>query len=134
MDLLTLDLASTVTADVGAVLSQRFFSTCRAVDVAAASTAVLEAGGDESYGLPRVLEALLRPPGGATTCRSCRWPSTRPTRERVGFNGDITLHAERWRAAIDGGEAPSDVGRRLARKTLLSVAGLVSMHDQMWTS
>ena len=51
VDLLTLDLASAVAADVGAVLSQRFLSTCRAVDVAAASTAVLEAGGDESYGL-----------------------------------------------------------------------------------
>ena len=51
VDLLTLDLASAVAADVGSVLSQRFFSTCRAVDVAAASTAVLEAGSDESYGL-----------------------------------------------------------------------------------
>ena len=133
VDLLTLDLASAVAADVGAVLSQRFFSTCRAVDVAAASTAVLEAGGDESYGLRVFLKHYcvhLAGPRRADPVGGYR-PDRRAAR---GFNGDIALHAERWRAAIDGGEAPSDVGRRLARKTLLAVAGLVSMHDRIWTT
>ena len=51
-----------------------------------------------------------------------------------GLNGDIAVHAERWRVALD--EVPGDaaLGRRIARKSLLAVAGLVSVHDHTWTT
>ena len=109
VDLLTLDLASAVAADVGSVLSQRFFSTCRAVDVAAASTAVLEAGSDESYGLRVFLKHYcvhLAGPRRADPVHGYR-PDRRAAR---GFNGDIALHAERWRAAIEGARRPATSG------------------------
>jgi hypothetical protein len=39
------------------------------------------------------------------------------------------LHAARWRHALAAGDEPRRLGRQLARKTLLAVAGLVSIHD-----
>jgi hypothetical protein len=108
VDLLALDLASAVAADVGAVLSQRFLSTCRAVDVAAASTAALEPGSDESYGLRVFLKHCCVHLAGprADPVRGYR-PDRRAAR---GFNGDIALHAERWRAAIGGARRPATSG------------------------
>jgi hypothetical protein len=51
-----------------------------------------------------------------------------------GFNGDIAQHAQRWRSELDGGRNPVELSRHLARKTLLAVAGLVSVHDATWTT
>lgn len=51
-----------------------------------------------------------------------------------GFNGDIGRQARRWRAELGAGADPAVLGRRLARKTLLAVAGLVSVHDGTWTT
>lgn len=39
----------------------------------------------------------------------------------------------RWRAAL-GRDDPSDLSRRIARKSLLALAGLVSVHDGTWTT
>jgi hypothetical protein len=50
------------------------------------------------------------------------------------FNGDIAQHAARWRDALAAGGEPRRLGRQLARKTLLAVAGLVSIHDATWTT
>jgi hypothetical protein len=51
-----------------------------------------------------------------------------------GFNGDVAQHLQRWRRALDAGEPPPELARRVARKTLLAVAGLVSVHDGIWTT
>jgi hypothetical protein len=51
-----------------------------------------------------------------------------------GFNGDIAEHAARWRDALAAGAEPRRLGRQLARKTLLAVAGLVSVQDATWTT
>jgi hypothetical protein len=51
-----------------------------------------------------------------------------------GFNGDIGQHARRWQAELRAGHDPQVIGRRLARKTLLAAAGLVSIHDVIWTT
>jgi uncharacterized protein len=52
-----------------------------------------------------------------------------------GFNGDIARHHRRWRQALESGTAAGDLlGVRAARKTLLAVAGLVSVHDRTWTT
>ena len=51
-----------------------------------------------------------------------------------GFNGDIAVHAQRWAAELSRGADAGVLGRRLVRKTLLAVAGLVSVHDSCWTT
>ncbi|GGU30564.1 hypothetical protein [Nocardioides albus] len=50
-----------------------------------------------------------------------------------GFNGDIDRLLRRWRAALSRDDA-SNLSRRVARKSLLAVAGLVSVHDGTWTT
>ena len=35
---------------------------------------------------------------------------------------------------LDGASDPAGLGRRIARKTLLAVAGSVSVHDHIWTT
>jgi uncharacterized protein len=71
------------------------------------------AGQDHAHGLPRF-------PADARAAR--------------GFNGDIAQHAARWQDALAAADDPRRLGRRLARKTLLAVAGLVSIHDATWTT
>ncbi len=51
-----------------------------------------------------------------------------------GFNGDIDRHVRRRAEALDLGDDAAVLGRRIARKTLLAVAGLISLHDHCWTT
>jgi hypothetical protein len=51
-----------------------------------------------------------------------------------GFNGDIAIHAERWRLTLDAGGDHAELARRLAGTSLSDVAGLVSIHDGTWTT
>lgn len=51
-----------------------------------------------------------------------------------GFNGDIGHHTRRWRTALGASEDPGRVAQRMARKSLLAVAGLVSIQDRTWTT
>jgi len=51
-----------------------------------------------------------------------------------GFNGDIAQHVQRWRNALEADEDAGLVAQRMARKSLLAVAGLVSVHDHTWTT
>jgi len=56
-----------------------------------------------------------------------------------GFNGDIGLCLDDWRATLTGAEASeasliTALGRRVARKTLFAAASLVSHYDSTWTT
>jgi hypothetical protein len=51
-----------------------------------------------------------------------------------GFNGDIARHLERWTSALEGDADVSRLGTRIARRTLLAVAGLVSLRDATWST
>jgi uncharacterized protein len=52
-----------------------------------------------------------------------------------GLNCDIAQHYRRWRQGLESGTAAADLlGVRAARKTLLAVTGLVSVHDRTWTT
>ncbi|WP_420176090.1 nucleotidyltransferase domain-containing protein [Luteococcus sp. OSA5] len=56
-----------------------------------------------------------------------------------GFNGDFAAVLGRWRTALsDAGpgfpDATSALARRVGRKTLFSVASMVSVHDCTWTT
>jgi len=79
---------------------------------------VLLAGPDRHAALPRA----------AADARAAR-----------GFNGDIDRHYRGWRTALHSEPRGRhldivSLGRRVARKTLLAVAGLVSVHDATWTT
>lgn len=76
----------------------------------------------------------------AETCRGVEISSTEggdfagDRRAARGFNGDLGRHIIRWRHALDSGEDPGPVAQLMARKSLLAVAGLVSIHDRTWTT
>ena len=133
VDLLTIGLSSTTAAQIGLVLSRQFSDLCRAVEVAAAQPSDFAGEGDEAYGgrvfLRHYCIHLVGPdrhsalPDFPADARAAR-----------GFNGDIAAHVRRWRLELEDGRDVRELGRRLARKTLLAVAGLVSVHDHTWTT
>jgi uncharacterized protein len=116
-----------VDAGVGEELSRRFAGLCRGVEIAAAQPSDYVGDSDEAYGnqvfLRHYCVQLSGPP---RTDLSARYPAD--ARAARGFNGDIARHARRWRRDRN---VPA---HRVARKTLLAVAGLVSVHDRTWTT
>ena len=131
VDLLTVGLPDA--AAVGQRLSARYASLCRGVEIAAATAADLDGDTDAAYGFrvflrhycvhlagPDPSAALPAFPAGARAAR--------------GFNGDIAWHCRRWQQRLESGPVPADLGIRAARKTLLAVAGLVSVRDRTWTT
>ena len=131
VDLLTVDLPDAAAA--GQRLSARYASLCRGVEIAAATAADLDGDTDAAYGFrvflrhycvhlagPDPSAALPAFPAGARAAR--------------GFNGDIAWHRQRWQQRLESGPVPADLGVRAARKTLLAVAGLVSVRDRTWTT
>ncbi len=134
LDVLTIGVPAADAQRVGAELSERWRDVCRGVEVApVANRADLDGKGDEAYGgRVFVRHYCVHLAGPDPAARLAAFPAdARPAR---GFNGDIAQHLERWRAALDADEPPSDLARRVARKTLLAVAGLVSVHDGTWTT
>ncbi len=133
VDVLTIGLPPTEATALAAALTDRFAGLCRSVEVAAAQPGDFAGDGDEAYGgrafLRHYCVHLAGPDLGAEL------PDFAADRRAArGFNGDIARHARRWRADLGGGADPARLGRRLARKTLLAVAGLVSIHDGTWTT
>ncbi|MER6937557.1 nucleotidyltransferase domain-containing protein [Nocardioides sp. NPDC127514] len=132
VDLLTIGLPATYASALGAEASAAFDRVCRGVEIAAASSDDYAGDGDEAYGnrvfLRHYCAHLAGPdpgealPGFPADARAAR-----------GFNGDIERALRRWRAAL-GRDDPSDLSRRIARKSLLALAGLVSVHDGTWTT
>lgn len=133
VDLLTVGLPSADAGGVSRALSVEFSTLCRAVEVAVAQREDFLGEADAAYGsrvfLRHYCVHLVGPdlhsalPDFAADVRAAR-----------GFNGDMGIHAVRWRTALEGGADPIQLSRRLARKSLLAVAGLVSMHDATWTT
>ncbi|MGY0541030.1 nucleotidyltransferase domain-containing protein [Nocardioides sp. YJ-D4] len=132
VDLLTIGLPATDASALGAEASAAFDRVCRGVEIVAASADDYAGEGDEAYGnrvfLRHYCAHLAGPdpgealPGFPADARAAR-----------GFNGDIERALRRWRAAL-GRDDPSDLSRRIARKSLLALAGLVSVHDGTWTT
>lgn len=133
VDLLPVGLPADAAADIGTVLSDRFADRCRGVELAAAQPGDFEGDSDAAYGgrvfLRHYCVHLAGPDPAAGLSE---FPAD--ARAARGFNGDIADHAERWRAELEAGADPAGLGRRLARKTLLAVTGLVSVHDATWTT
>ncbi len=132
VDLLTIGLDDEVATQIGEIQSVRFRDLCRGVEIAAASPSDFVGNSDEAYGGRVFLHHYCVPLAGANLdTATTGFPGDR--RAARGFNGDIGRHLARWRDAADTTNS-AELGRRIARKTLLAVAGLVSVHDATWTT
>jgi uncharacterized protein len=132
VDLLSVGLPADAAEEIGRELSHRFRALCRAVEIGAARPEDVVGSRDEAYGLRVFLRHYcVQLAGEPRTDLAPAYPAD--VRAARGFNGDIAAHARRWREALDQGDDLSRVGNRLARKTLLAVASLVSVHDGIWT-
>jgi hypothetical protein len=132
VDLVSIDLPDA--AIVGQRLSARYADRCRGVEVAAATAADLAGDADAAYGFRVFLRHYcvhLAGPDPAAALPA--FPAD--TRAARGFNGDLDQHLRQWRRELESGTAAAgSLGVRTARKTLLAVAGLVSVHDHTWTT
>jgi hypothetical protein len=133
VDLLSFGLETEHAEAVTQRLSRDFAEVCRAVDIAVAQAPDLVGEGDAAYGnrvfLRHYCVHLCGPP---LHVELPAFPADR--RAARGFNGDIGTHARRWRSDLERGGRPGALGRRLARKSLLATAGLVSVHNHTWTT
>jgi hypothetical protein len=132
VDLLSVDLADPV--GVGHVLSARYAGLCRGVEISAATAAELVGDSDTAYGFRIFLRHYcVHLAGPDPSAALPAFPAD--TRAARGFNGDIAWYHRRWQRALESGTVAADLlGVRAARKTLLAVAGLVSVHDRTWTT
>jgi uncharacterized protein len=132
VDLLAIDLGDA--ASLGQLLSARYADRCRGVEIAAATAADLAGDADAAYGFRVFLRHYcvhLAGPDPSATLRA--FPAD--ARAARGFNGDIGQFLRRWRQELESGPMAAEIlGVRAARKTLLAVAGLVSVHDHTWTT
>ena len=132
VDLLTIQLPVDAANQISGVLSSRFGDLCRGVEIAVSTDGDFVGEGDEAYGGRVFLHHYCVHLAGPERDRAVE---DFPADDRAvrGFNGDIALHARRWRHDLAHVE-PEVLGRRVARKTLLAVAGLVSIRDDTWTT
>lgn len=133
VDLLTVGLPSTEAAAVGRDLSSRFSDLCRAVQVAAAQPSDFSGETDAAYG-GRAFRRHYCVHLAGPDLQSALPEFPADVRVARGFNGDIAQHAQRWWKELEEGGDPVPLSRRLARKSLLAVTGVVSVHDATWTT
>ena len=135
VDLLTVGLPAPRARSLGISLSNQFATVCRGVEISPAQPAELVGDEDIAYGNRVFLRHYcvhLQGPDRQANVASFKADA----RAARGFNGDIAQHLRRWRAAAADADpiTAAALGRRVARKTLLAVAGLVSVHDTTWTT
>jgi hypothetical protein len=132
VDILAIGLDEAIALQIGAEQSARFGDRCRAVEIASAAPSELAGDSDEAYGNRLFLHHYcVHLAGPDLDTATSGFPGDR--RAARGLNGDIGRHLDRWRADAATVE-PSRSSRRIARKSLLAVAGLVSIHDATWTT
>lgn len=133
IDLLGIGLDPDDASTLAARLSDDFATLCRAVELVPTSVDDLTGDHDEAYGNRAFLRHYCVHLGGPEQHLG---PAAFPADIRAarGFNGDIDQHLTRWTASLRDGAPPELLGRRAARKTLLALAGLVSIVDGIWTT
>lgn len=132
IDLLSIGLGHS--AGIGRHLSERYAGICRGVEVAAATPGEIAEDTDAGYGFRVFLRHYCVHLAGADLAAALpAFPAD--ARAARGFNGNIAQHRQQWSRQLASGAVTADVlGRRAARKALLAVAGLVSVHDGTWTT
>lgn len=125
VDLLAIGVPEGWACDIGAVLSGRFADLCRGVQIGLANAEDFRGADDAEHGNRVFLHRYCVPLAGADAIRSVpAFPGD--VRAARGFNGDIGTSLNGWRSIADP--------KRVARKTLLAAAGLISVHDGTWTT
>lgn len=132
VDVLTIDLDPSDAARIGEQRSLASRELCRAVEIAASSASDLVGDSDAAHGARVFLHHYCVHLAGPDHDRATG-PFPGDRRAARGFNGDIAQHLETWRRVVDGSD-PVALGRRIGRKTLLAVAGLVSIRHGTWTT
>jgi uncharacterized protein len=133
VDLLVVGLDAQRATRIGERLSADFAHLCRAVETASSTASDFVGDDDAAYGARVFLHHYCVHLAGPDVDRATSaFPGD--ARAARGFNGDIARHVDRWGSELDGGADPGPLGRRVARKSLLAVAGLVSVHDSTWTT
>ena len=132
VDLLTIGLPDA--AVLGHRLSGRYADRCRGVEVAASTAADFAGDTDSAYGYRAFIRHYcVHLAGPDPSAGLPAFPAD--ARAARGFNGDVGQHLQHWRQGLESGAVAADLlGVRAARKTLLAVAGLVSVHDHTWTT
>lgn len=133
VDVLTIGLPPSDANQIGAQLSTRFANVCRGVELSAARGVDFIGESDEAYGNRVFLRHYCVLLAGSDAHRP-KHDFAGDRRAARGFNGDIAQHARRWRNALDAREDAGLLAHRMGRKSLLAVAGLVSVHDHTWTT
>lgn len=133
VDLLAIDLPTDRAHSITSTLSGRFADMCRGVEIGACASTGFVGDRDEAYGNRVFLRHYCVPLSGSDRHRPDHdFPAD--VRAARGFNGDLARHRDRWRAELATAPDVGALAIRIARKTLLAVAGLVSMHDTIWTT
>jgi uncharacterized protein len=132
VDLLTIGLLPERAAEISEQMSVEFVDICRRVEIAAATETDFHGDGDRAYGARVFLHHYCVRLAGTDLDRS-NSDYRGDRRAARGLNGDIAQHAARWRWDLDSADS-AQLSRRAARKALLAVSGLVSVHDKTWTT
>ncbi len=133
VDVFTVGLPPARRRQVSGLLTARYADRCRGVEVGGGEPQDWAGDSDQAYGNRVFLRHYcVHLSGPDLRAGLPRYPAD--ARAARGFNGDLARHAERWRAALRSGGEASGLGRRMARKTLLALAGVVSVHDRTWTT
>lgn len=132
VDLLAVGLPVPVAAEVGRALSARFAGSARGVEIGPARPEDFDGDAAERYGNRVFLRHYCAHVSGPARPDLPAFPAD--ARAARGFNGDIAAHALGWHDAVRAGADPVALGHRVARKALLALASLVSVHDSTWTT
>ncbi len=133
VDLVSIGLPPEDASRLSSALSGQFRDLCRSVAIGPGQPSDYEGDDDEAYGHRVFLRHYCVHLAGPDF-RSALPDVAADARAARGFNGDIAEHAERWREALADGDDPVVLSRRIGRKCLFAVAGLVSIHDHRWTT
>jgi predicted nucleotidyltransferase len=132
VDLMAIGLPEQQAEAIARRLSAQFVEMCRGVEIGTATAADFAGDNDERYGNRVFLRHYCLPLFGPDALRDAD-PFRGDARAARGFNGDIGLCLDRWRSDSVR-MSPAALGRKVARKTLVTTAGLVSVHDATWTT
>lgn len=126
VDLVAIDVPAGWPQQTGQRLSADFSDLCRGVEIGAASRGDYVGDDDEAYGNRIFLRHYCVPLAGPDALRSPA-PFLGDAQAARGFNGDIGMRLDQWRAG-------QPRVRSVARKTLLTAAGVVSIVNGIWTT
>jgi hypothetical protein len=144
VDAVTVGWSAAEAATVSKQLTDQFVNLCRGVEISVSQPEHYAAPGDAAYGGRAFLRHYCVHLTGPDLTTG--WPPfLADARAARGFNGDLAEHHRRWvsdldaidRTTVDVGpteDAVRALARRVARKTLLAVSGLVSVRDRTWTT